>query len=190
MKFRNPTGMRPPGPTMSADADRDGRIYLVWRDCRFRHTCASNDIVLSTSTDGIGWTRVRRIPIDSVNGRADYFLPAVGADPATHGASAHLGLTFYFYPDASCALADCRLHTGFVASADGGSTWSRLRVLAGPMPLTWIADTTLGRFVGDYISTSFTADGAAHPVFAAGDPPSGSAYDETIRTVVGGIPVG
>ena len=36
------------------------------------------------------------------------------------------------------------------------------------MSLTWIANTNQGRMVGDYISTSFTGDGKAHPVFAIG----------------------
>ena len=32
------------------------------------------------------------------------------------------------------------------------------------MSLSWIANTSAGRFVGDYISTSFTAAGTAYPV--------------------------
>jgi hypothetical protein len=32
--------------------------------------------------------------------------------------------------------------------------------------VTWIANTNQGRMVGDYTSTSFTADGKAHPVFS------------------------
>ena len=43
-----------------------GRVYVVWHDCQFRSGCASNDIVMSTSTDGVTWTPKTRIPIDPV----------------------------------------------------------------------------------------------------------------------------
>jgi hypothetical protein len=34
------------------------------------------------------------------------------------------------------------------------------------MTMSWLPDTTQGRMVGDYMSTSFDATGLAHPVFA------------------------
>ena len=43
-------------------------------------------------------------------------------------------------------------------------------MLAGPMKLTDIADTSQGPMVGDYISTSFNADGNATSLFAIGNP--------------------
>jgi hypothetical protein len=52
-RFNHPTMPRlrtPPLP--SAAVDRDGRIYLVWKDCRFEAGCTADDIVLSTSDDG------------------------------------------------------------------------------------------------------------------------------------------
>ena len=38
---------------------------------------------------------------------------------------------------------------------------------------TWIANTNQGYMVGDYTSTSFTADGKAHTVFSDAKPPDG-----------------
>jgi hypothetical protein len=35
----------------------------------------------------------------------------------------------------------------------------------------WVANTNQGYMVGDYISTSFTGDGKAHPVFSLAKPP-------------------
>jgi hypothetical protein len=48
------------------------------------------------------------------------------------------------------------------------------------MNVPWIALTNQGYMVGDYISTSFTGDGKAHPVFslakAPASGPTGSCY--------------
>ena len=46
------------------------------------------------------------------------------------------------------------------------------------MSLSWIADTDQGPMVGDYISTSFTADGKAHAAFAIAKPPTDSVFSE------------
>ena len=48
---------------------------------------------------------------------------------------------------------------------DGGATWSPPTHLAGPIRLDWLAATSQGRMVGDYISTSF-AGRRALPLFA------------------------
>ena len=50
------------------------------------------------------------------------------------------------------------------------------------MSLSWIANTNQGRMVGDYMSTSFTGDGKAHPVFAWAKPPTGSVFAERMAT--------
>ena len=39
----------------------------------------------------------------------------------------------------------------------------------------WVAITNQGYMVGDYISTSFTGDGKAHPVFSLAKPPDSGA---------------
>ncbi len=88
------------GPLPSAAIDGDGKVYVVWQDCRFRPRCTANDIVLSTSTDGTSWTAPVRIPIDATDSGVDHFIPGLAADRSTAGTSARLGLTYYFYPDA------------------------------------------------------------------------------------------
>src|SRR5437667_1966246 len=52
------------GPLPSAEIDANGTVYVVWADCRFRTNCSSNDLVLSSSADGVTWTKPARIPID------------------------------------------------------------------------------------------------------------------------------
>jgi hypothetical protein len=167
-------------PLPTAEIDRTGRVYVAWEDCRFRAKCSSNDIVFSTSTDGSTWSAVQRIPIDPVTSGADHFIPGLGVDRTTAGSTAHLALTYYFYPDATCA-GGCQLDAGFISSPDGGSHWSKPTQLTGPMTLGQIANTSQGRMVGDYISTSFNPSGKAATVLAVGKAPTPpAAFDEAM----------
>ena len=176
------------GPLPSAEVDAAGKVYVVWQDCRFRKRCASNDIVMSTSADGITWTSPVRINMDAVTSTVDRFIPGIAVDRTTSGSSARLALTYYFYPSAKCSSSTCQLSVGFVSSQDGGATWSAVTTLAGPMTLSWIADTSQGRMVGDYISTSFVGS-VAFPVFVVATAPSGGVFAERMTTVASGLSV-
>jgi len=180
-------GLRAP-PFPSAEVDRVGNVYVVWPDCRFRAGCSSNDLVLSKSTDGLKWSSPIRIPIDPVDSGSDHFIPGLAVDAHTAGDHARLALTYYSYPEAACTPATCELTVGFISSSDGGSTWSSPTDLAGPMSLDWLPNTSQGRMVGDYISTSFVHNRAV-PLFAEANPPSGGLYDEAMATVAGGLQV-
>src|SRR4051794_24232448 len=156
-------------PLPTAEIDGAGKLYVAWEDCRFRKNCTSNDIVFSTSSDGVNWSAVKRVPIDSTSSGADHFIPGLAVDKRTSGSGAHLALTYYYYPDATCT-GGCQLSVGYISSPDGGSHWGDAQRLTGPMSLTDVADTSQGRMVGDYISTSFNSGGKAVPVFAIGNP--------------------
>ncbi len=149
----------------SAEMDGGGKIYLVWQDCGFIKKCRANDLVMTTTTDGINWTEVTRIPLDPKRKRVDHFIPGIAADANTSGANAHLALTYYYYENAACEIETCKLNVGYVSSTNGGATWSIPQRLAGPMRVAWLPKTTLGYMVGDYISTSIV-NGKAIPVFA------------------------
>ena len=155
---------------MSIDVDATGTIYATWPDCYFRpprvegHRCGThNDIAFSTSQDGRHWTDVVRIPIDPLTSSVDHFLPAIAVDPRTSGASANIGIVYYFYPEQICGPRTCQPSVGFVSSTDGGTTWS-VQQLAGPFKNTWFPLTTGGYMVGEYIGVSFV-DGKAVSVF-------------------------
>jgi hypothetical protein len=180
LKFHGTQGGLRSAGLESAEIDGSGKIYVAWSDCRFRTGCSSNDLVLSTSADGKTWTAPARIPIDPVNSTVDHFIPGLGVDPNTSGASAHLALTYYYYPVSQCGNA-CQLDVGFVTSNDGGSTWTAGQQLAGPMQLSWLPNTFSGLMVADYLSTSFV-NGNAFGVFMVASAPTGSVLNQAAFT--------
>jgi len=165
-------------PLPSAEVDAAGKVYVVWQDCAFRTNCTSNDIVLSTSTDGTTWTQKARIPIDQVTSGIDHFIPGIAVDRSTSGSTARLALAYYYYPVAACNTSTCDLTVGFTSSTDAGATWSQPRTVAGPLKLAWVAQTDQGPMVGDYISTSFAGGPLAFPVFAIAKPPESGTFNE------------
>ena len=170
------------GSAVASAIDGAGTVWALWVDCRFRAGCSANDLVYSTSTDGVNWSAVTRVPIDAVSSTADYFIPGIGIDPATSGASAHVGITYYYYPQTNCAFASCQLFVGFIGSANGGTTWDApVALTSGPMELSWLANSDLGPMVGDYIATAFS-NGIPFGVFAVSRANSGTTFDEAMYT--------
>jgi len=168
------------GPLPSAKIDGAGKVYVVWSDCRFRSGCVGNDIVLSTSTDGTSWSSVTRIPIDPVSSGVDHFLPGLGVDRATSGSTAHIALTYYYYPVNRCG-SSCQLEIGFTISQDGGKTWTAGRNFAGPMDLSWLPDSQNGLMVGDYFAVDYS-NGKPFGVVAVAHSPTGGLFDEAMYT--------
>lgn len=166
--------------------DASGKVYLVWMDCSFRAGCASNDIVMSSSADGITWSSPAPIPIDKTTSVVDHFIPGFTVDSSTKGATAHLALTYYYFSNTNCFVTNCQLNVGFIASHDGGATWTKPVVVDGPMRLSWLPATSLGPMVGDYVSTSIS-NGKAFGIFASAEPPFASTFDEAMFTILGGV---
>lgn len=187
-------GIRSGGSLLSAGIDAAGRVYVIWADCRFEPSCNANDLVLSSSADGITWTAPKQIPLDTVGSGVDHFTPGLGVDPTTSGSHAHLALGYYYYPQTNCTQATCQLNVGYASSTNGGRTWSRSVHVAGPMQLTWLAPTFSGLMAGDYMSTPIVAGtNAAFPVFAAATAPTGTVLNESMYTSAqkvrgGGLP--
>ena len=171
----------------TAEIDATGKVYVVWMDCRFRLNCEVNDLVMTTTTDGLTWSPVVRVPIDPVNGTIHHVVPGLGVDRSTSGANARLGLTYYSM-SSSCSTS-CQLDVAYVQSDDGGTTWTSPTAVAGPFPTTWLANTGIGRMVGDYISTSWM-NGRAWPAFALASAPTGEVFHESIAVPAGGLLAG
>jgi hypothetical protein len=178
------------GPLPSAEVDAAGRVYVVWQDCRFRANCAGNDIVMSSSIDGVTWTSPVRLPIGTTTDGHDNFIPGIAVDERTSGGAARLAVTLYSYDVSACGSA-CALKVRFIQSNNGGATWSAPATLAGPFGVNLIANTSQGRMVGDYISTSWvdTPTGRrAFGAFAMGQAPTtGKAFDEATFVPTGGL---
>jgi hypothetical protein len=173
----------------SAEIDSSGKVYVSWSDCRFRSSCSSNDIILSTSTNGTSWTSPARIPIDAATSTADHFTPGLGVDASTSGSTARIGLTYYYYPTANCTSTTCQLDVGFISSINGGTTWSVPTQLAGPMLTTWLPNTSQGRMFGDYIATTIPSSGKAITVIPVAVAPSGSTFNVAMYTPTGGLSI-
>ena len=172
-------GVRAP-PFVSADVDAGGTVYVTWADCRFSPQCTANHAVLSTSPDGVRWTPPRRVPFGPADVAADRFVPAIAVDPATTGRRARIAITAYSVTQArgcrECELVDAAL----VSSRDGGATWQApVRLNAESMPLTWAANTGLGRMFADYISTSFVG-GRPMAVLSLAAEPDSTEYRQAI----------
>src|SRR5207253_1890833 len=130
----DPGGIRS-DPLPSAEIAGDGKIFVVWSDCRFRSGCSTNDLVFVTSTNGTTWSGVQRIPTDPTTSVDDHFIPGVGVDRNTSGSTTKVAVTFYFYPDVNCTFSTCSLHVGFISSSDAGATWGPVVDVTNPMVL-------------------------------------------------------
>lgn len=168
----------------SAQIDAGGKVYVVWQDCRFQSGCAGNDIVMSASANGTSWSAVSRITSDG----GDHFIPGIGVDAATSGSSAKIAVTYYRYPTSNCTASTCQLTIGYTSSTNGGTSWSTPTQLAGPMSLSWLATTSQGVMVGDYIATSVVG-GVAWPALVIAAAPSGSTFNEALYEATGGLQI-
>lgn len=165
---------------VGAEINRDGVVYVVWQDNRFEPGGTANDLVMTSSADGITWSPVTRIPIDPVGSGVDHFIPGLAVNRITGGGQTQLALTYYFETPAGCVGSTCQIQAAFVSSLDNGSTWSAPQTLGDPMQLGWLAPVgARGVMVGDYISTSFLAgQQRAVGVFAGASAPSGGMFNE------------
>ena len=180
--FQGNSSLRSVGlPFPSTGIDGGGRLYVVWSDCSFRKNCATNDLVMSTSTDGQKWTAPVRIPIDPLNSTVDHFFPGLAVDRSTSGKTAHLTATYYYYPEANCDDSTCDLDVGFTTSQDGGKTWTAGKQLAGPMKIAWLPNTFSGPMVADYISSSYV-DGNPFGVFIVAHEPKNGVFSQAAYT--------
>jgi hypothetical protein len=157
-------------PLPTADVDAHGRLYVAWQDCSFRAGCGANDIVLSTSDDGLAWSRPARVTRD---GGSDV-VPALTAEPAT----GRLALAYH-----RCTGSPCRLEVLLTRSANRGATWSRPQlVTAQPMRAAWLPTTTSGRMFGDYVAVPWSR-GRPVVVYSLAAPARGGVFRQAIAAV-------
>ena len=178
------TGLRAP-PLPSADVASDGRLFVAWHGCATDQPCREDRILVATSADGQTWSP----PSTIAPGRAGttQFVPGVAVDPTTSGPTQRVAVAYYSTPTtcppgpspgSGCPTVDVWL----VTSADGGATWGvPQRLDAEPMRLDWLPSAG-GRFLGDYISTSYVA-GRPIPVYSLAVQPWGGKLREAIMAL-------
>jgi hypothetical protein len=170
-------------PLPSATVDGSGVVYVAWSDCRFRRNCPANDVVVSHSS-GSRWTKPQRLRVPGSGPTADHLLPSLGADPASRGSRARIALTFYTLRAGGCAESRCLLDVRMATSTTAGRRWNiSPRLNARPMRLTWLAATSSGHMVGDYVASGFSGSRAIG-IFALAVAPRGGHLDEAIHASV------
>ena len=180
MLFRSDVeGLRVP-PLPSAAIDADGTTYLAWTDCRYITECQSNGIVISKSRDGINWTVPARVPTGGRGTFVNHFLPGLAA--LGTGSHVRLAVAYYSAPTPTGCNYNCQssIKAWLSRSDNGGRTWRAAQQLSTENVLSgWLADTGLGRMLGDYISTSW-ADGKPFPVFPLASAPIRGGFREEL----------
>jgi hypothetical protein len=158
VNYRGQPGLRV-SPMPSAEVDGSGTVYLAWADCSSRPGCRTNDIRMARSANGITWDAPVTVPTRA----PDAELPGIAAD---FTASGRIAVAYY-------TRRGSKLDVSFVASRNRGASWTKpQRLNSRSVDIAWIASTSQGSMVGDYISTSF-AGGRAVPVFALALKPRG-----------------
>jgi len=189
-----------PTPTLRAfslpvaEVDGRGRVYLAWSDCRFRRGCATDDIVLATSDDGLRWSAPVRVPLSGGGSATEHVIPGLAVTSSSSGPA---GLALFAYAADGLGSDD---HAGRVrlvvaTSTDGGRRWTGARPIGPAMRLADVALTTnveegnkaRQRFLGDYLSGSITG-GRAWTVFALARPaPATGRFDQAMYVPAGGV---
>jgi hypothetical protein len=159
-------------PLPAATVDAAGRLYAVWMDCRGRASCVGNDLALSSSADGTTWSVPTRLPRTSL----DSFVPGIAAHPTIAG---RLAVVTYLRQQ-PCTTVTCRFGVALMRSTNGGATWTTpQRLDAELMEPSWLADSNLGAFLGDYVGISYTATSIV-PTFPFATRPSGGRLNEAM----------
>jgi hypothetical protein len=156
-------------PLPSAAVDRSGRVWIAWHDCRFSSGCATNDVVVATSSGSGGWNA----PVAVTSGR-NAVLPAIGIQAST----GRVAIAYYTVRPAGI---DAELVETRVGSTAFGPP---RRLSARTMSRLWLPNTVSGRMLADYISVDYAG---ARPlvVWALASPPVGTSLRQAIYATRG-----
>jgi hypothetical protein len=150
----NPVAQQRAGTLPAAAVDpHTGRIYVAWEDGRAR-TDGLNDIVFSSSADGVTWTTPRRVNRDPEGDHVDHWnaMIDVGNDGVVHvGYRQRVENPGHLSP---------YVETFYQQSHDGGRSWSApLRVNEVTTDVRYAAYSRGGAFLGDYNQLAVASNG-------------------------------
>ncbi len=158
-----PPGHRAPDiPT--ADVDASGRIWVAWHGCTARASCDGNDVLVSSSPDGVTWAP----PARATTAR-NASIPAIAAGPG-----GRVGVLYYVRGAGG-------MDAEFAESRNGGTVFGQpQRLNALTMPIEWLPETSGGRMLADYVSLSY-AGGRPLALWAlASEPTAGGRLSQAI----------
>lgn len=156
-------------PNVTVDRST-GRIYTVWADQRFRRD-GDNDVVLTSSSDGLHWSRVQRVTSGPTGDGMDHFMAAVAA------AGGHVWVSYRtrdYLPTPSNLVG-----MDVVTSTNAGRSFSAPLRLGPTSNLRYTSPTDRGLFLGDYMGIDATPGRAAAVWDVALRPNAGQPYRQT-----------
>ena len=106
-----------------AEIAGDGTVYVAWEDCRFRTKCASNDIVFSTSTDGVDLDRPGAGPDRSRHEHGRSLHPRPRGRPGDARGRHPPRADLLLLPDRQLQRRPAGSTVGYISSPDGGAHW-------------------------------------------------------------------
>jgi hypothetical protein len=145
---------------------KTGQIYVAWEDGRFRKD-KLNDIVFSTSTDGLTWTKPKRVNTGSEANFVDHWNAMIDVD--THG-GVHVGYRQRVEDKGdptkrSASGISAHIDTYYQESTDHGKTWTTpLKVNRVTTDVGYAAFSRGGAFLGDYNQVAAAANGTTYVV--------------------------
>lgn len=170
------------GSLPTAGVDANGKIYVAWAGCYFEANCSAgtgtDDIVFTTSTNGITWSPLQRIPLDPIGSGVEHLTAGLAVSTSADGKDL-LAVTYYYLPNPNCTTQPCQLFVGFASSTNGGTSWGSRQTLAGPTNEDWYANTDAGFMTGDYIATTIALNRGVTVVPVA-RAPKGQRLDEAM----------
>ena len=167
----SPPDMRTGGLPTAAVDPVTGTMYAAWQDARFRSD-GTNDIVLSSSTDGgATWSALAIVNQDPGNDGLDHLTP----DVAAFAEDVHVT---YRTRQKSGPSYSQKVGEAYIHSEDGGATWAGELILGPAADLRWAAQAG-SAFLGDYMGVAASAT-AVHAVWCRSSrPPEPETYHQT-----------
>lgn len=173
-------------PLPSVEVDGSGRIVAAWQSCLPIDECVASRILFSSSSDGRLWSPPRAVAAAAA--RVDQFLPGLGADPASGGAQGRLALVYHVVPRDCASSPSCPgIDVLFTSSGDGGMTWSAPRRLnAQSLRLDWVARSSSGLMLADYVSVSYSVGRPLAVFVLAAEPIRGRLRQAVVAAALSG----
>ena len=140
---------------------KTGRIYVAWEDGRFR-TDGLDDIVMTSSADGVTWTKVTRVNPGGLANHVDHWnaMIDVGPDGSVNVGYRQRNETPGDPTGRSAGGLSPYVDTYFQRSTDGGVKWSApLRVNKVRTDVGYAAFSRQGAFLGDYNQVAAASNG-------------------------------